>query len=220
MTQKSFGKYVGAEVLDMILANPETDWLKGTRNNATILFSDVRGFTAYAGKNAPEQVVEALNTYLEIATSTIIKFGGYIDKFIGDAVMGVFGVPVFRQDHVERAVRAALHMQTELLQASREGNPLLAAVGISIHTGIVVAGNVGSQTKMEYTVIGDSVNLTSRLNGLAGGGEVVVSQEVYDVIQSTVVTQSLGPHKVKGKNTMVNVYKVLDVRKDATYAAN
>ena len=210
MTQKSFGKYVGAEVLDMILANPETDWLKGTRNNATILFGDVRGFTAYAAENAPEQVVEALNTFLEIATSTIIKFGGYIDKFIGDAVMGVFGVPVFRQDHVERAVRAALHMQATLHQESRHGNPLLAAIGISIHTGIVVAGNVGSQTKMEYTVIGDSVNLTARLNALAAAGEVVISQQVNDVIKANMATESIGLRTIKGKTEPVEVYKVIE----------
>jgi adenylate cyclase len=212
MTERSFGKYVGTEVLDMILANPETDWLKGTRNNATILFADIRGFTAYASDNGPEQVVEALNAYLEIATTTIIKFGGYIDKFIGDAVMGVFGVPVFRQDHVERAVRAALHMQSVLSAESLKGNHLLAAVGISIHTGIVVAGNVGSQTKMEYTVIGDSVNLTARLNPLAGAGDIVVSKEVDDVIGTSIPTQSLGLQNIKGKAEPVEAFKVTDAR--------
>jgi adenylate cyclase len=212
MTQKSFGKYVGTEVLDMILANPETDWLKGTRNEATIIFCDVRGFTAFATENSPEQVVEALNAYLEIATSVIIKYGGYIDKFIGDAVMGVFGVPVFRQDHVERAVRAAVHMQDELHKQSLHGNQLLASVGISIHTGIVVAGNVGSQTKMEYTVIGDSVNVTSRLNALAGTGEVVVSQQVKEKIDHLMTTESLGPQKLKGKSEPVEAFKVLQMQ--------
>ncbi len=218
MTQKSFGKYVGAEVLDMILANPETDWLKGTRNNATIIFCDVRGFTAYATEKAPELVVEALNAYLEIATSVIIKYGGYIDKFIGDAVMGVFGVPVFRKDHVERAVRAALQMQDELHKASRHGNQLLAAVGISIHTGVVVAGNVGSQTKMEYTVIGDSVNVTARLNSLAGSGEVVVSQQVKDELNELMATQTLGPQAIKGKSEPVEAYKVLHMHPKKSHA--
>jgi adenylate cyclase len=212
MTQKSFGKYVGAEVLDMILANPETDWLKGTRNEATIIFCDVRGFTAYATENSPEQVVEALNAYLEIATSVIIKYGGYIDKFIGDAVMGVFGVPVFRQDHVERAVRSAIHMQEELHKQSLHGNQLLASVGISIHTGEVVAGNVGSQTKMEYTVIGDSVNVTSRLNALAGSGDVVVSRQVKEKIDHLLTTESIGVHTLKGKSEPVEIFKVLQMQ--------
>jgi adenylate cyclase len=211
MTQKSFGKYVGSEVLDLILANPETAWLKGTRNEATIVFCDVRGFTAYAEDKAPEQVVESLNTYLELATRVIIKYGGYIDKFIGDAILGVFGVPVFRQDHVERAVRAAMYLQEELRKEGRQGNPLLAAVGISIHTGDVVAGNVGSLTKMEYTVIGDSVNLASRLNAFAGPGEVIVSHQVTEHLGKMIDAQSIGPKSVKGRSDPVNVYKVLRI---------
>jgi adenylate cyclase len=209
MTQKSFGKYVGTEVLDLILANPETDWLKGTRNEATIIFGDVRGFTQYATEKPPEEVVEALNAYLEISTSIIIQYGGYVDKFIGDAVMGVFGVPVFRSDHVERAVRAAVQIQKALLQESQKGNPLLAVVGFSIHTGVVVAGNVGSQSKMEYTVIGDSVNVAARLNGLAGAGEVVVSQQVKDKLDHLMSTEALGPQKIKGKTLPIEAYKVL-----------
>lgn len=211
MTQKSFGKYVGSEVLDLILANPETAWLKGTRNEATIVFCDVRGFTAYAEDKAPEQVVESLNTYLEMATRVIIKYGGYIDKFIGDAILGVFGVPVFRQDHVERAVRAAMYLQEELCKEGRQGNPLLAAVGISIHTGDVVAGNVGSLTKMEYTVIGDSVNLASRLNAFAGPGEVIVSHQVTEHMGQLIEVQSIGPKSVKGRSDPVDVYKVLRI---------
>jgi adenylate cyclase len=209
MTQKSFGKYVGTEVLDLILANPETDWLKGTRNEATVVFGDVRGFTQYATEKPPEEVVEALNAYLEISTSIIIQYGGYVDKFIGDAVMGVFGVPVFRSDHVERAVRAAVQIQETLLQESQKGNPLLAVVGFSIHTGVVVAGNVGSQSKMEYTVIGDSVNVAARLNGLAGAGEVVVSQQVKDKLDHLMSTEALGPQKIKGKSRPIEAYKVL-----------
>jgi len=209
MTQKSFGKYVGTEVLDLILANPETDWLKGTRNEATIVFGDIRGFTSFSTDRTPEEVVEALNAYLEISTSIILKFGGYIDKFIGDAVMGVFGVPVFRQDHVERAVRAAMQIQEELHKQSHHGNPLLAAVGVSIHTGMVVAGNVGSQSKMEYTVIGDTVNVAARLNALAGPGEVVVSQHVKKILDKLMITRPLGPQRIKGKTEPVEAFKVL-----------
>lgn len=212
MTEKSFGKYVGTEVLDLILANPETDWLKGTRNDATIIFGDIRGFTSYATEKSPEEVVEALNAYFEIATSNIIKYGGYVDKFIGDAVMGVFGVPVFRKDHVERAVRAALQIQEELHNASRNGIKLLASVGISIHTGVVVAGNVGSQSKMEYTVIGDSVNVAARLNALAGSGEVVVSQQVKENLDDLMTIQALGPQDIKGKSEPVEAFKVMGMQ--------
>lgn len=212
MMEKSFGKYVGTEVLDLILANPETDWLKGTRNEATIIFGDIRGFTSYSTEKSPEEVVEALNAYFEIATSIIIKYGGYVDKFIGDAVMGIFGVPVFRKDHVERAARAALQIQEELHNASRNGIKLLASVGISIHTGVVVAGNVGSQSKMEYTVIGDSVNVAARLNTLAGSGEVVVSQQVKETLDGMMAIQSLGLQNIKGKTEPVEAFKVLGMQ--------
>lgn len=215
MTQKSFGKYVGSEVLDMILANPETTWLKGTRNQATMVFGDVRGFTTFAADKSPEQVVEALNTYLELATRVIIKYGGYIDKFIGDAVLGVFGVPVFRQDHVQRAVRAAMYLQEQLHRESRNGNRLLSAVGISIHTGDVVAGNVGSQSKMEYTVIGDSVNLAARLNSFAGPGEVIVSHQVKDQLGTMLETQAMGPQAIKGMSIPVDVFRIVRIRTQA-----
>lgn len=212
MAQKSFGKYVGSEVLDMILANPETAWLKGASNEASIIFGDVRGFTAFAEARPPEQVVEALNAYLEIATGVIIKFGGYIDKFIGDAVLGVFGLPVSRQDHVERAVRAAMYLQEELRKQATGGNELLAAVGISIHTGTVVAGNVGSQSRMEYTVIGDTVNLASRLNAFAGAGEVIVSPRVKEQLGVLIETRSLGPLPIKGKSEPVEAFKVIRIQ--------
>ncbi|MBT8338983.1 MAG: HAMP domain-containing protein [Desulfatitalea sp.] len=218
MTQKSFGKYVGNEVLDMILANPETAWLKGTRNQATILFADVRGFTAFAESHSPEEVVESLNTYLELTTRVIIQYGGYIDKFIGDAVLAVFGVPVYRDDHITRAVRAAMYLQEELHKHSRHGIQLLARIGISIHTGDVVAGNVGSQSKMEYTVIGDSVNLASRLNGFAGPGETVISQKVKDNVDSAVETHALGPQSIKGKAEPVQVYKLLHIHQSRSNA--
>ncbi len=211
--QESFGKYVGAEVLDMILANPEANWLKGHRNRATTLIADIRGFTAYSDIREPEAVVEALNEYFEIATRTIIHYGGYIDKFIGDAVLAVFGVPVYRRNHLERALRAALDLQAELKKASGGGNVLLGAVGISIDTGEVVAGNIGTQEKMEYTVIGDSVNSASRLNGLAGPGEVIISQDVFQTMGVLVDAEPLGPRQIKGVSEAVISYRLKSIRK-------
>ncbi|MCP4745970.1 MAG: HAMP domain-containing protein [Desulfobacteraceae bacterium] len=209
MAQKSFGKYVGSEILDMILANPETEWLKGTHNEATIFLGDIRGFTAYASENSPEQVVEALNEFLEIAATVIIKHGGYVDKFIGDAILGVFGVPVVHKDHVERAIRASLNLQDELRLKSLHGNQLLKSVGISVHTGVVVAGNVGAQSRLEYTVIGDTVNLASRLNAMAGPGDIVISRQVKQQLSERLITEPLGSKHVKGRAEPVDVYKVL-----------
>jgi len=212
LMQKSFGKYVGSEVLDMIMANPEKTWLKGHRNEATIFFADIRGFTQYSDTKEPERVVEQLNEYFEIATKSIIKHGGYIDKFIGDAVLGVFGVPVYRKDHVERTVRAALYLQNEVSKASKIDNSLLGAIGIGIDSGIVVSGNIGSQVKMEYTVIGDSVNMASRLHGLAGPGEIIISNTVNKQLGDMISVEALPPQKIKGKSEPVEIFKVLSIK--------
>jgi adenylate cyclase len=213
LIQKSFGRYVSPEVLDMILSHPDESWLKGSRSEASMLFTDVRGFTAFSETRDPEKVVDALNEYFEIATQFILKYGGYVDKFIGDAVLGVFGVPIAHTDHAERAVKAALAMQKEFQQqAHKNSNPLLSEIGIGINTGVVVSGNLGSQVKMEYTVIGDSVNVASRLNNLAGPGEIIISKSIYELTKDIVSAKPLPPQKIKGKSEMIEVFQVLDLK--------
>jgi adenylate cyclase len=213
LMQESFGKYVGSDIVQMILANPESSWLKGTRNVATVMFTDIRGFTAYSEHREPEAVVEALNGYFEIATRVIIAHGGIVDKFIGDAVMGVFGVPVATEHHAEQCVRACLDMQKEFMDAAqRTGNEILAKVGIGVNTGPLVSGNLGSQAKMEYTVIGDAVNTASRLNHLAQAGDVVISKTTYEPIRHLVTVQELEPQMVKGKSEPVQVFRVLSIK--------
>jgi len=213
MLQKSFGRYVSPEVLDMILAHPEDSWLKGTRNEATVLFTDVRKFTAYLENKKPEEVVEDLNEYFAIATQCILEHGGYIDKFIGDAVLGVFGVPIAHRDHAERAVRATVAMQKEFKERAKQNkNWILANVGIGINSGVVVAGTLGSQVKMEYTIIGDSVNIASRLNRLAGSGEIIISKSVYELTKDLVSVEPLPLQSIKGKSESVETFKVLDLK--------
>jgi adenylate cyclase len=211
LMQESFGKYVGTEILEMIMANPQSTWLKGHRNEATVLFADIRGFTPYSESKEPEQVVAMLNTYFEIATNAILEYGGYVDKFVGDAVLGVFGVPVYRKNHVERAAKAALQLQRKLQEESKRGNKLYAAVGVGIDTGIIVSGNIGSQVKMEYTVIGNCVNTASRLSGLAKPGEIIISKNVCSAIGDIVTFEKLPLQKIKGKTQPVEVFKVLDI---------
>jgi adenylate cyclase len=210
MLQKSFGSYVSPEVLEMILTHPEDSWLKGTRGEATILFTDVRGFTAYLETRKPEEAVEHLNEYFGIATQYILEYGGYVDKFIGDAVMGVFGVPVAHADHAERAVKATLAMQKEFQHLSRKNtNPILSKIGIGIDSGVIVAGTLGSQVKMEYTVIGDIVNTASRLNELAGSGDIIVSKGVYESTKHLISVKALPPQLMKGKSEFVEAFQVL-----------
>ncbi|MCD6224361.1 MAG: HAMP domain-containing protein [Deltaproteobacteria bacterium] len=210
--QESFGKYVGCEVLNMIMANPEDAWLKGRKNEATILFLDIRGFTSYSATKDPEVIVEELNEYFEIVTNIIIDYGGYIDKFIGDAVLAVFGVPIHNKRHVERGVQAAVEIQKKLFKAgNNKKNKLLTSVGIGIDSGVVISGNIGTQVKMEYTVIGDSVNIASRLSGLAKSGEIVISRNVFEQVRKLVKVDALPPQKIKGVAGKVETFKVRSI---------
>jgi len=218
---KSFGRYVSPEVLNIILANPEESWLQGTHTEATILFADVRGFTRFAEKREPGEVVESLNEYFRIVTRHILEHGGYIDKFVGDAVLGVFCIPIFEEDHAERAVRAAMGMQQELSSRDDSRNPLLTRIGIGINSGTLVAGNLGSDTKIEYTVIGDTVNIASRITDIAGPGKVLISKNTLELVADLVTTETLPSQNVKGKSEPVEVYQVLGINEpDDGYQEN
>jgi adenylate cyclase len=198
----------------MVMAQPEEDWLRGMRMNVSILFTDIRGFTSYSEDKEPEKVVETVNRYFEIATRHIQEHGGYIDKFIGDAVLGVFGAPVARPDHAVRAVRAAVAMQREFHEYDATEDSLLDKVGIGINTGEAVAGDLGSEVKKEYSVIGDCVNLASRLNSLAGPGQIIISGDTYEAARSALNVKALGSVKIKGKAREIDTYEVLDLLRD------
>jgi adenylate cyclase len=212
LMQKSFGRYVSPEVLDLILSNPEESWLKGTRSEATVLFTDVRGFTSYSETREPEAIIEDLNEYFSIITKFILEYGGYVDKFIGDAVMGVFCLPIPQHDHAERAVRAAVAMQKELLQSAGSKNELLLKVGIGINSGVLVSGNLGSDVKMEYTVIGDNVNIASRILALAGPGKIIISGPTFELTQHLISVEPLPPQTVKGKSEPIGAFLVLGIK--------
>jgi len=209
ITQQSFGRYVSPKVLDLILSNPEVHWLKGTRLEATVLFADIRNFTSYSETREPESIVENLNEYFSIVTSHILENGGYVDKFIGDAVMGVFCIPVPQTDHAERAVRAAIAIQKDLRKRTGDKNELLSRIGIGINSGVLVSGNLGSDTKMEYTVIGDNVNIASRLASLAGQGEIIISSQTFELTKDLISQKPLPPQRVKGKSEPIEIFQVL-----------
>jgi len=205
---KSFGSYVSPEILEMVLANPDGDLLGGKRMEVTVVFTDIRGFTAYAEANPPERVVEHVNEYFRIATKHIHEHAGYVDKFIGDAVLGVFGAPLAQPDHALRALRTSVAMEREFLAQDTARNPLLARVGIGINSGVAISGDLGSEVKRQYSVIGDCVNVAARLNALAAGGKIIISRSTLEAAGNAVEARELPRATVKGKAEPIEVFEV------------
>jgi len=175
----TFGRYVSKQVAEAIL-NGRLE-LGGERKRATVLISDIRNFTAISEKFPPEEVVDFLNEYFSEMVSVVTKYEGTLDKFIGDALLAVFGAPITHPDDAKRAVFAALEMQEKLKEFNKKrvkkGKNEIR-IGVAVHTGNLVAGNIGSEVRMEYTVIGDTVNLTSRLEPLNKqfGTQILISE--------------------------------------------
>jgi adenylate cyclase len=211
MTRSRLERYLSPALVQKAQRG-ELDLQKGgTLVRATILFSDIRGFTTLAEQTDPETVVSLLNTYFEEMVDVVFEHQGILDKFIGDAVMALWGVPVSAEDDAQRAVRAAVAMQERVarLNAERSAAGLPAiAVGIGVNTGECVVGNMGSSRRLEYTAIGDAVNLASRLCDLAAGGEVLISEATRDAQGPDFTCEALPPKQVKGKARPVPIYRV------------
>lgn len=211
--KKTFGTYVSPAVIDQIMADPNKLRLGGVRTNMSILFSDIRGFTTMSEGLPPEGVVEILNEYLTKMTGVVFETRGTLDKFIGDAVMAFWGAPVPQADHAKRAVKTALMMFRELRllreKWEKEGKTLMD-IGIGINTGDAVVGNMGSTERMDYTIIGDNVNLASRLESLNKqfSSHIIISESTYELVKDLITVESLGNVKVKGKEKEVAIYKV------------
>ena len=214
----SFGRYVTPEIVEKILANPDMQWMKGAKVEGTVLFVDIRGFTTISEKKDPEGVVELLNDYFTRVTDAVIEQEGHINKFVGDEAMVVFGSPIPNPMHAVAAVRSALDIQERISQRNQEkgliGEKLY--IGIGINSGEMVAGNLGSQRKMEYTVIGDNVNIASRLTSLAKAGEILISGNTYDLIQGQwkLKVEERGKVPVKGRKEVVGIYNVLGMEEE------
>ncbi len=186
----------------------------GALTEITILFSDIRGFTSMSEKMPAQEVVKMLNDYFELMVDVVFEHGGILDKFIGDAIMALWGAPVRRSDDATRAVQAAVEMQKKIIEFNADrvaqGKPPLKA-GIGVHTGTVVVGNMGSSKALSYTAIGDGVNLASRLCGLAREDQVVISEECATKAgKEKFVLEALPPAKVKNREQPVQIYKVLE----------
>jgi adenylate cyclase len=207
-----FGRYVAPQVVDQILQKGDEGLkLGGTRRELTVLFVDIRGFTPLSERAEPEEIVEILNEYLDLAANCIFKFDGTLDKFIGDAAMAIFNAPLLLEDHAMRAVEAAWAMKEGSAALERkliERFGFGVKFGLGIHVGPAVFGNIGSKTRMDYTAIGDTVNTAARLESNAKPGQIVLSEAVYSRVKERIQAADLGEIKVKGKEQGIRIYEL------------
>ena len=224
----AFSKFVPEEVINDFLVSTESQELKNKneKRNVVVLMSDIRSFTSISEVNKPEDVVNFLNTYFTHMVDIVKKYGGTVDKFVGDAIMVLFGAPISYNDNAKRAVQAAMEMYAQLEKIPcgnlkfPEGIKL--DIGIGIHYGPVIVGQIGSADKTNYTVIGDTVNLASRLEGLTKlyGARIIISEAVRDELDESMNALLLDSVKVKGKTESVFIYRVDEkpLSKDFTQA--
>ena len=216
----AFQYYLTASVINELLKDPTKLKLGGDKKDLTVMFSDIRGFTTISEKLTPEELVHLLNEYLTAMTDIVFKYEGLLDKYIGDAIMAVFGAPVDQPDHAMRSCRTALEMMATLkgLQQkwAAEGRPFVD-IGVGINSGDMVVGNMGSNMRFDYTVMGDNVNLSSRLEGINKeyGTHIVISEFTYEVVKEEVFCRELDAVRVKGKKLPVKIYELICERKDA-----
>jgi len=216
--KKMLSQYVSPSILTTLIDKNPHDVLKaggGSRENLTILFSDIRGFTTISERLDAEQVVELLNGYLSEMVDVIFKHEGTLDKFIGDAIMAFWGAPVRISDHGKRTVLAALDMRRKLKAYNKT---LLAKgvtpidIGVGIHTGEVILGNIGSEKKLDYTIIGDNVNLASRMEGLTKGygSPILITEPTYQEIKASIPCRVVDMVRVVGKQKGIRIYEPQD----------
>jgi class 3 adenylate cyclase/acid stress-induced BolA-like protein IbaG/YrbA len=218
----TLGRYVSGDVAERILSEDDDLSLRGEVRHVAVLFLDVRGFTTISEKLTPSEVVALLNEYFDVVVDRVAAHGGTVNKFIGDAAMCIWGAPK-PADQAERcSVLCALEIQARAAQLSAERKRrglTTVGFGIGINAGEAVAGNLGAAKRLEYTVIGDAVNLAQRLESQARAGEVLVSQRVYEKVASEVEALPRDPVKLKGKSKPVPLWEIRRVKVAATEAA-
>ncbi len=221
--RKMFSSYVSKRIVDELIRDPSKARLGGERKEITVLFSDIRGFTAFSEKHQPEEVVSMLNEYFGAMAAIVFDYDGTLDKFIGDAIMVFWGAPIGQSDHAEKAVRCALAMGKKLGELQKkwaaEGKPVLDT-GIGINTGDMLVGNTGVEdtikgySKKDYTVIGDHVNLGARVESLTRqyNNHIIITEFTYEKVRDIVEVNKLGSVTVKGKERPVVIYDLVGVK--------
>jgi len=205
-----FKRYVNPYIADKLAENPESI-ADRVKQEVTMVFVDIRGFTSLSERLDAEHVVILLNKYFTSVTEAIFKYNGTVDKFIGDSVMAMFNAPLYQDDHADRAVKSGLEIikSLEKLNESLKKENLRLDVGIGINTGVAIVGNIGTEQFLDYTAIGDTVNIASRLQGKAGKMEIMISDATLKKLKNKFNVKHVGSLELKGKTEKVKTYQVI-----------
>ncbi len=209
--RETFGKYLSPKVVDQLVESPPE--LGGVDKELSVLFSDIRSFTTLSENMSPQELVNHLNSYLTSMTDVILEFGGYLDKYVGDEIMCFWGAPLKQDDHAVLACKCALRQMEVLREWNRQWPEAVRLnIGIGVNSGIMTVGNMGSPARMNYTLMGDNVNLGARLEGTNKeyGTNIIIGENTYGLVKDRFVVRELDNIRVKGKNKPVGIYELVD----------
>jgi len=217
LIKKTFGRYLSDDIVECILESPEGAALGGEKIVVTILLTDIRGFTAITERESAENIVGMLNNYLGIMTEIIFKYGGTIDEIIGDSLLVIFGAPVKSNDHADRAVSCAIDMQNAMATVNKKnkdmGYPEIE-MGIGVNTGELIVGNIGSDKRTKYAVVGSNVNLTSRIESYTVGGQIFISESTLNSCKSGLIINSDFEARPKGVAKPIKIFSLSGIGGD------
>ncbi len=203
-----FQRFVPPRVVDHVLERPENAQLGGKRQEITVLFADIRGYSAYAENISPEKVVEMLNDYMSLAANVILSYGGTLDKYLGDGIMAIFNAPEVQVNHVNQAVEAALTLQQAARELAAQRSEDLT-FGIGINVGEAVVGYIGTDSAINYTAVGDAVNVAKRIQEAAKPGQILIEETVVRRLNGDAKVETIGELKFKNRTQPVSVYELI-----------
>lgn len=211
-SQAKLEQYLKFSALDCIMESPVSQGESfAFRRQVVVLFASIKGFGSYAGTESPENIVNSLNQYISIVTKVISKHGGYVDKVIGDSVVGIFGVSLYRENHTARAVRAAIDLQEALSAGNKNESQLLSNVCVGLSSGIVLSGNIGSYSKIEYSSIGESIKEAYWLSNLGHPGEIILEEEIFSLMKESIEVEALPAQSVLGGTETIKSYRLVSL---------
>ncbi|PJF39378.1 MAG: hypothetical protein CUN55_14520 [Phototrophicales bacterium] len=209
--RRIFERFVAPEIVNALMHNPESAQLGGAIREITVLFADLEGFTSLSEHTQPTTLLNVLNAYHGLVIQKIKLYGGTVDKLLGDGVMAIYNAPIELSDHPKRAVVSAVDIHRSLPAFYDTLAPEFhLKINFGIHTGFAIVGNVGTHDVMDYTAVGDTVNLASRLQAMSHGNVITISESTYERVKEWVHARYNGPQDIRGRESKVNTYQVID----------